>query len=283
MGKNRKLWTIANDGNVITNTGYNLYKEESKAGSIWEHKGFVAALIILCCLVDVVMFANLFSQYSYDSPEKQVVETIGMVLCFDLLPVFIATQLKRKQQGYSYQKALSIIALAIVMLAVAMNFNLRFKIDDNSIDYSTGGQTYSEEINVETSETTEESNNAITLLNSLLPVFTTCGTFFFSMMSSNPRKKEYLNALKKKCQLEDDIERYDTSLKECEIEESMYENMISEDDDRYKCQEQKIREKEREYRSYVRDQLKIHVKDAAGISELSVVEKPKLYVENSIA
>lgn len=284
MGKKRKLWNIASDGSVVTNTGYNFYKEESKADSIWEHKAFITALIIGCCLVDMVMFKSLFSQYSYDSPAEQTVETIGMLLCFDLLPVFIATQLRRKQQRLSYQKLLTIMAVLIVMVAIAQNFNLRFKLNDMQTDYSVGGQTYSEEVIVEGEESIKERDNtSITLLNSLLPVFTTCGTFFFSIMSSNPRKKEYLKALKKKCELEDDIERYDTNLKECEMEESMYENMLSEDDERYKCQEQKIREKEREYRSYVRDQLKIHVKDAAGISELSVVENPKFNIENNIA
>lgn len=276
LNNKRSLWNIANDGSVVTSTGYNYYREESKPNSLWEHKILTLALIISCCIVDLIMFKELFGQYSYDSPGEQCMETIGMLVAFDVIPIFIGIQLKKKQQGYPTRLMYLVLAAAIVISAVAVNFYLRFNIENITEDYSKGGQEYSQEVEIsEYSDPMNASNtSAITFFNSMLPVITTCGTLFFSMMSSNPRKEEYLKVLKEKCQLEDDIERYETNLKECEIESSLKEDMDREEDERYECQKGRIYEKERELKSYVRDQLKLLVNDAASISELSKADIP---------
>ena len=287
LNNKRSLWNIANDGSVVTSTGYNYYREESKPNSFWEHKLLTLVLVLGCCVVDLIMFKELFGQYSYDSPAKQCMETVGMLVAFDVISIFIGIQLKRKQQGYPIKLIYLILATSIVISAVAMNFYLRFNIESITEDYSKGGQEYSQEVKIsEYSEPVDTTNTkAITLFNSMLPVITTCGTLFFSMMSSNPRKEEYLKVLKEKCQLEDDVERYETNLRECEIEASLKDDMEREEDERYECQRERIYEKEKELKSYVRDQLKLMVKDAASISELSKIDTPisKAYDGRDIA
>ena len=206
----------------------------------------------------------------------------GMLLSFDVAPFMLGVELKRYSQGYHVNKAVLIGLLFIFLMGLVGNFYIRIQQANNLVDYSSGGIEYADGLDANSGDTNGSNMKSMTLFAAMIPFLTTGVSFIASWMSTNPLKK----ALKKKCILEDHIHRYEEGLKECELEDHMLQELTEDDNARYFYKQKEIEDKAKELRSYVRDQIKIHLGEAVAISELSAsdgLQKPESFENVRIA
>lgn len=233
---------------------------------------FVPYLIMaFCAVVDTSVFISLFKLISYDSKFMLGIQVAGFVFAFDVVPIYLGIHLKRIKQGLSKERFIFALALAVCVLACALNIVLRITtIDQISPDMSSMTTSYYGTI-VENSSSNKIDSTAvsISIFGMVIPFLTSIGSFYISYITYHPlkvrqRREEEMLAVKK-----DEIRRLEAILSEYDACEEFAENLKQ--DDRCKFEEMKKMQKAvvAGYCDYVRLRLKQYIGNPTANNILS--------------
>lgn len=271
MSKNNNIISKDRNGEFIYH-GLNSHMRKKYKPDTPMDNSFVPYLIMFfCAVVDTTVFISLFKLISYDSPFMLGIQVAGFVFGFDVIPIFLAIQLRRLKQGLTKDAFIMWLALAVVIVAFAMNIILRIMTIDlmfpdlSSVGTNYFGMTTTPNASLEI----DASAIALTIFGIGLPMLTSVGSFFVSYLTYNPLKvrkraeEELLNEKK------DEIRRLDALLSEYEADEAFAEHLRQDDEGKYEEMKKMHRALVISYCDYVRQRLKEHLADPTAINALS--------------
>lgn len=224
-------------------------------------KSFVPYFIMtFCAAVDLVIFYNLFSTMSYDSPWMLAVQIGGLLFGFDVVPIYIGIQYKRLKQKVSNDKCVLIIALVAFCFAFLMNIVLRvLTFDEFELSLSQSGSiTYAPAIAF-----------AFTVFFIGIPVITSLGSCMISFMTYNPlriRQKRIAEMIE---DTKDEIRRFEAILSDYNAEADFEKKLEEEDDEKFKEMERTHKAQVIDYCDYVRERLKEQLANPTSNNALS--------------
>ncbi len=265
--KNR-LYSIDEQGNLKFSLRSRLNKEKGKPESIWEHQTTVLIIMTICCILDTVMFFQLFNSYLSDDPYVRMLSIIAMLIGFDVAPILIGVELRKRNLGL---RANNIVIYAFgIAFIVAFLWNIVLRIATKDLVLPDNTMTSSL---IGTVTNVASSKNKMATVNALfaasLPVITSLVSFGVSFYSYNPVRKR-LNELKaEQIQLEDSIVELEALLLEYESDPNYWSRMLEDDEQKYLSTLDLIQELTIYYCDYVRERIKEHLGDPASSNELS--------------
>lgn len=271
MNKTDSLVSIAPNGEFIYH-GLNSHIGKKYRADNPLDKSFVPYLImIFCAAVDGAVFYNLFKMLSYDSPFTLGVQVAGCLFAFDIVPVYLGIQLRRIKQGLSKDRFILWIALAVCILACALNVVLRLMTMDRiSPDLSSSAADYFGNVIQENqSSGVDATAIALTVFGIVLPVLTSAGSFFISYLTYNPLKVRKRRLEEMLTEKEDEIRRLDAVLFEYEADSEFAEHLVQIDEGKFEEMKRMYRALVISYCDYVRERLKEHLANPAAVSVLS--------------
>lgn len=264
---NAKLYKIDNQGHLKFPLRTEIVRNFGKADSIWEHPAVSIVIMVVCGLLDLVMFRQLFSSFLYDSKAVQILSIIAMLIGFDLAPILGGHVLKKRQQGLDSGGMAVVYGLAF-MLAFTWNIVLRIQVKDMVLPDLSSAMT---SILGGTSEVDTTNSLALVyaLFASALPVITSLVSFGASFQSSNPLGKQVKKLREEQIAIEDDIVEIEALLMEYEEDLDHFKRLLEEDEQKYQNMIEMLHEKMVFYCDYVRERLKEHLGNPTSSNELS--------------
>ena len=239
---NTNLYNIDRQGHLMFSRRTELVKNYNKSDSGWEHPIASVAIMVICGILDFVMFKQLFSSFLYDSTPVLVLSIIAMLVGFDLAPIYAGIILKKRQQKINS----SILAAAgmglAFFIAFVANIALRIAVKDMVLpDLSS----FTTSAFGEASETNTNSNIALlyALFASAMPVITSLVSFGVSFHSSNPLKARMQKLQKEQIAIEDDIVKLEAMLMEYEADPEHFSRLLEEDEQKYQNTLEMLHEK----------------------------------------
>ncbi len=266
MNKNSSIWTINEQGNILFNTHDEVLKKTYKPRNIFEYPIMSYLVMILCALLDFIMFKQLFGSFLYDDLAIQYLSIVGLLIAFDFAPIYLGMKLKDKSQGYNVKKIVIIILLASFLIGIILNFILRFEFKDMVLsDLSNYKISFMGDISME--ETQNPHALTYAWFGAIIPIATSLCSFGVSYVTSNPLQKELRNLEETKLFLEKDLLQTDSILKEYETDS--IDTLKSEEEEKYQQTKLLIKMQALEYCDYVRERLKEHIGNPTSSSALS--------------
>lgn len=134
-------------------------------------KGFVPTfLIIMCVVIDIAFFFNLFQKISYDSPISIALEVAGLAFAADIVSVYAGIVMKQIRQKLNNEKGVLYLLIGVVGFALIINGVLRLStMSLSTIDGSIDARSI-----------------ALTIIGIVTPIFTSLGNFAISYFTYNP-------------------------------------------------------------------------------------------------
>ena len=245
-----------------------LLQDEARPYSKWEHPFTAVIVMILCAVLDFIMFRQLFSSFLYDAVAVQWLSIIGMLIGFDLAPIYLGIAVKKCNQGFKPDQLLVTAFLTAFVLALTGNILLRIVMKDMVLpDLST--YTTSLIGDVAVTETVNERALPYAVFASCLPIVTSMVSFGISYVTANPLKKisEKLNT--EQNILEDAIQQISATLKEYEEDGDYLEKLLDDDREQFRETCSFVQERMAYYCDYVRERIKEFLGNPASTNILS--------------
>lgn len=210
-------------------------------------------MLLLCGLTDFFVFKSLFDLVDYTDPVMKAFSIIGLLIGFDVMPIFTGVHAKRISQGLSKDRFVLLIALFVSLLALVLNVELRM----TTVDLLVPGR--------------EVTPVAISLavFGCCLPVITSIASYVISYLTYNPlsiQKRRLEEAISEK---EDEIRRFEAVITDYEADRDFPKRLEELDELRYREMLKLQRAKVVGYCDYVRQRLKEHLGDPAAHNALS--------------
>lgn len=265
---NNNLYNIDNQGHLKFSLRTQLTEDYGKPDSKWEHGMASVIIMVVCGVLDFVMFQQLFSSFLYDSVLVQMLSIIAMLIGFDLAPIYLGIVLKKRNQGINSGMIVAVLLGAAFTIAFIGNIVLRLAVKDMVLpDFSSSVTSTFGEV----TETDTGSDLALlyALFASAMPVITSLVSFGVSYMSSDPLKMRLKKLMRDQIEIEDDIVEIEALLMEYESDPDHFERLLAEDEENYNNTLELIHEKTLFYCDYVRERLKEHLGDPTSTNELS--------------
>jgi hypothetical protein len=268
MNKQKSLISVRNGELIYDGLNHHLRKKYSADTPL--DRGNVPYIVMaLCAAVDLVVFYNLFSAISYDSPLLLAVQIAGFLFGFDVVPVFMGIELKRIRQGISKDRFILWLALTVCAIAVALNVLLRLlTIDELSAD--TISTSY-----IATAQQAAQSSSidataiALTVFGIFIPLVTSLGSFFVSYVTYHPLRIRRARLEAMIGEKEDEIRRLSAMLVEYDTDENFDKHLMGDDEDRFDSTKKLHRALIASYCDYVRQRLKEHLANPTATNALS--------------
>ena len=241
---NKHLLHLGSDGGLHY-SGLNRHAGlKFKSTSIFNNPVAPILIMLLCAASDAAMFINMFQKTSYNSTHMIVFQTIGLLLCFDVLPIYIGIVQSRKEQALMLQelypnacksaahsRAATGMAFIICGLGVVLNTFIRIKLagydpaaaaDINVFDPTAAEAAAS----AASAAPADPAVVALTLFGILLPIVTSLTSYYVAKVTArNPlevlacRQEKALNEKAEEVlQLEAQCEEYACVLRGTEQE-----------------------------------------------------------------
>ena len=269
MKKNAKevVFTRDNNGEYIYNDLGTHIKAKYKPDTLFDKPWMSYVIMVICGIVDCVVFISLFSILSYDSPILLAMQVLGCFFAFDIVPIYGGVQLKRMRQGLSKDKFLFYLAAGVFTLAFVMNAVLRI-LSISIVTPDASGTSYFG--TVSSADTgTDSSAVALTVFAIIIPLLTSLGSFLVSYMTYRPwRIKRYM-AEKMLSKKKDEIRRLDAYLSEFEADKDFAQKLLKHDEGKFIEMQKYHRALALSYAAYVRQRLKEHLADPVATNILS--------------
>lgn len=268
MKKSHHLWQIDREGNLH----FPLRREQLPnlycADSGWESPSAAVAVMLICGLLDFVVFKQLFATMLYDYVLIQWLSIIGCLVAFDLAPIYMGILTRKKSQGYRVNSTVILLLFCSFFMVLVGNVFLRI-IQRNVLvpDLSA----FSSSILGPVEETTQENEVAYpyAVFSSLLPLATSIVSFAVSYISSDPLKAKLRKLHQEQIELEESIGMISSVLLEYDMDPDLKGRLQQDDDYAYYDKIQMVRELGLQYCDYVRERLKEHLGEASCTNELS--------------
>lgn len=271
MRKDKSLLVMNHNGEFMYQ-GLNSHISKKYKADTPLDKSFVPYLIMaFCAVVDASVFISLFKMISYDSPFMIGIQVAGFVYAFDAIPLYLGIHLRRLKQGLSKDFFIFWLALAVCVLAGAMNIVLRIMtIDQMSPDLAaTVSSYYGTVVEGSVKNEIDPTAVALTIAGIGIPFLTSIGSFFISYLTYNPlkvcqRREEEMLAVKR-----DEVRRLEAILSEYDADEEFAEHLKQDDEGKLAEMKKMQRALVVGYCDYVRQRLKEHLGNPTAINALS--------------
>ncbi len=270
MYRNRKaMWTINKTGNLVFPGDEKNLRDRYQAKSLFESEVVVYIIMIVCCILDIVMFKQLFNHLILDSPYVRNGAVIGMLMPFDFAPIYFGMKLKEKHQGYKVDKIMLIGLMATFLVGTVLYFALRVALQDVASPRSTqeaiifsGGDGAPE-------QTSNPYALVFAIFTGIMPLLTSMVSLWVSYAVSNPLKSELHAYEKQKLELDTAISQSKSVITEYEADLNVYERLLEEDEQKYQAVCSQISRLACFYTDYVRVRIAQHLGEPAATNELS--------------
>lgn len=262
------LWSVDAQGGLTFPLRSRQLHDIYAADSGWERPVSAIVVMVICGILDFVVFKQLFAAILYDQVLVQWLSVVGCLVAFDLAPIYLGILAKKHSQGMR----ISLFAVALLTLSflivLAGNVWLRITVKDilvppdSAADFSLFGSQ----------ETASESSPAAlpyALFSSALPLATSIVSFIISYMSSDPLREKVRALHARQIELEDAEGQLEAILVEYEADPDLQARLTEADDAQYATALASADEKCFQYADYVRQRIKEHMGDAAATNVLS--------------
>lgn len=264
---NRKMYKIGQQGNIDFNLRKEIARDHGTGDSGWEHPIVSAVIMLVCGLLDFVMFKQLFGAILWDSVVLQMLSIIALLIGFDLAPVYAGIVIKKIQQGFKGKRYIATMMGVAFIIAFVGNLLLRLETKDIIMPDTSAISSYS-------MGTTTSTESSLPLLYacfaSVMPLITSLVSFGVSLHSSNPLRGRLVKLEKEQVKLEDDIEEIESILEEYDADEDYMKRLIEDDDEKYNKVLEMVRERGMMYCDYVRERIKEHLGNPVSTNQLSM-------------
>ena len=267
MINNKPLWKIDKQGNLNYHLRMDHAGELYTPDTIWERPVVTFILMILCAILDYVVFKQLFAVILYDQADIQKLSVLGCLIAFDVAPIYLGLLMKRHQQGFQIDWNTVYCLLIAFLLVCIGNLWLRITVKDILVPGSSASNT-SVFNSIEGSGSKSEAL-PYAIFSSLLPFATSLVSYGASYISANPLKARVKKLHVHQIQLEDAINQVNSILQEYEEDAELGARLLAEDNQMYLAAEKRTQELGFWYGDYVRERIKEHLGDPAATNELS--------------
>lgn len=266
--KKHKLYSIDKQGNLNFNLRNGLLKHTYKAESFWEHPAASITIVLLCALLDFIMFKQLFGSFLYDSYYIQMLSILGLIIGFDIAPIYIGIIKKRLDSGLNASKTIALLLLTAFLIAFMCNVILRIAVRDMILpDFSSATTSTMGE-----SQPTNNNTNLpifYAIFGICLPAITSFVSFAVSYFSYKPLEAKLKKLKCEQIELEDSINKMEALEVEYAENENYLERMMEEDNQYYDFTKQLIERRAVLFANYVRQRLKEQLGNSTANNVLS--------------
>jgi len=277
---NRKLYKLDKQGNLNFGTLNRLHRNKYKADSVWNQTWVLMIIIIACMVADWFSFASLFASFLYENELLRNICIIGMVLCFEISPVYCGYNMKKKACGYNVEAISIVLPLAAFILGVIINILLRIATRDLAFPDLSNTTT-----SVLGGDTTESggSSNALTysIFFSVLPIITSLVAYSATYTMSNPLNQERQKLEKTKLELTQNMSQLESVLAEYDADENYLDRMLADDDSKFDSALSMIRNQRDEYFDYARQRINEHLASPAATGYMVEYAEKSNYKEDN--
>lgn len=266
--KKKNLWDIDSQGNLhfSTRSGKTERAIESRSG--WEKNAMAVIVMIICAVLDFVVFKQLFGTILYDHLVIQYLSVIGCLIAFDLGPIYLGMELKKEYQGLRSSRVIQIGLIAIFVMVFIGNIWLRIKVKDILVP-SNGMVAGSIFLNSNGEQASNEIALGYAIFSGLLPLATSIVSGAISFLSSNPLMTRIKNVREQKVEMESDLVSLNAILAEYESDSEIKARLMDEDQRMLQQKVAQVMELGLWYADYVRERISEHGGEAAGTNVLA--------------
>ena len=252
------IWSLNNKGEIVNECLQRNNKKLYKPDTPFDNSFVPYLIMIFCAMVDGLVFYSLFSKISYDSPMMLMAQIIGLLLGYDVAPIFMGIQYRRLRQGLTKDKFTLIMALVVCGIAISINIALRIvTIDLNGVSTISTVTSY---VGASTQEVTDTglapSIIASTIFGIGVPIVTSLTSLLVSFMTYNPldiKKRRLVEMLE---DTRDEVRRLDAIIEDYDLEQDFAEQVEIEDKEKYRQMQKMHKAMVIGYCDYVRERLK---------------------------
>ena len=266
--KKNKLYCIDRQGNLSFALRADLARRFGRSDSGWESPVVSILIMAACGILDFTMFHQLFSSFLYDSLAVRTLSIIGMLIGFDLAPIYLGIVLKKRKQGLNAGMVTEIVMIVAFAMAFIANIALRIAVRKLILPDILFSNTFDDGTAISTALHVNFPM-VYALFASALPVVTSFVSFGVSYQSANPLRARVQRLKEEQIRTEDAIAQIEAVLMEYEADSDYLNRLLEEDEQKYRNMLEIIQERTLLYCDYVRERLKEHLGDPTSNNELS--------------
>ena len=256
--KNNNAWTMGKDGQIVFNTLDTVAKKRFSPDTKWEHPVAALLIMVVCGTLDFVMFRQLFASFLYDRVWVQWLSIIGMLIGFDLAPIYLGMEAKKKNQGLNASRILITVFAVAFITAFIFNLGLRIAFKDQVLP-DLEAMTSSIFGDVSMGTPANERALPYALFAAFLPVVTSLVSFGISFATFNPLKQRLKGLREAQYRLERDMDSIRAALVEYCEDKDFIKRIMADDDRNYRIARRMAKEKAFSYLDYVRERITEHI------------------------
>ena len=272
---NNKSWTINNEGLVVFHGRDIMTEQRYRPESGWEHPVMSFLVMFVCASLDFIMFKQLFASFLYDKPWIQWVALTGLLIGFDVAPIYLGRSTKKRSQGLGRNKAVAVVMGCAFALAAAAYFSLRIVMKDQVLP-NLQEMTTSIFGDVSLGIPVNKFALPYALFSGVLPFVTSLVSFGISFDTANPRNQRLMRLECDQHNLEREMDQIQAALAEYRESGNLQERLSREDDAQYQSAKKMIQEQACEYADYVRIKIMEKLKTPAAANALSKDRRDKI-------
>lgn len=267
-----ELYTLDSQGSLKFSTLFQLNQAKEKPESGWDHP--VAAILIMavCATLDFMMFKQLFGSFLEDYEIYQWLGTAGLLIGFDVAPVYMGIACSRYAQKIGRAKNGLIMALCGIAFFLAFTASLYLRSCTYQLVIPVSAEnavTSLMDKGVQLEEAVNPQAKPYAIFAGILPLVTSIVSFAISYLVSDPAKERMLRVHRERLALEDESRKLSSVLNIYENDRDYEVRLLEEDNAKLAAMEDRIREMSLYWADYVRERLKEHIGDPAATNELS--------------
>ncbi len=226
-------------------------------------------LMLVCGAVDMYCFKGLMDMVSYDNMTLKVANMIGLLIGFDVCPIFSAIVFRRIRQGMeAKEKGMLIVALSVTVLAVSLNILIRALTLD-VVAPMVYTNAYADEAAIAAAANARAMGIATTVAGMVIPVVTSITSFIVSYFSYSPWALRSAREEKLLGTLTDQVRRIDAIIHDYEAGEEISKQLLAMDEERFRTALWKQNALALMYINHVRLRIAEHLADPASTSALT--------------
>ena len=273
--KNNSTWTMGQDGQIVFNTLDTVAKKRFSPDTKWEHPAAALLIMAVCGILDFVMFRQLFASFLYDRVWVQWLSITGMLIGFDLAPIYLGKEAKKKKQGLNTSRVLICVFAVSFITAFAFNLFLRIALKDQVLpDLEAMTSSIFGDVNMGTP--VNERALPYALFAAFLPVVTSLVSFGISFAAFNPLKQRLKKLREEQYKLERDMDSIRAALVEYSEDTDFTERVTADDDRNYQIARRMAKERALSYLDYVRERITEHVGTPSAANALVSTRRENL-------
>ena len=240
MNKKESLWKMDAQGGLVFPLRDRLLRNAYAPDSGWERPAAAILVMLVCAVLDFVVFKQLFAAILYDQLLIQWLSVVGCLVAFDLAPVYAGILWKKSRQGLKSDVFSLAALLGAFLLVLAGSVWLRITVKDVLVPPGTAAA-----FSIFGQSGTQGSDPAAlpyAVFSGALPLATSAVSFIVSCMSSDPLGAGLKALRSRQVQLEAAIGQLRALLAEFDAEQDLQARLAREDEEAFRQTAVTIRE-----------------------------------------